>query len=280
MAVTDSVVKKISSLVGITTKGQATKANSLPVAIASDQDTLAIGGAVAHDAADSGNPLKLGGKALTSDPTAVAAGDRVNAYFDAQGRLVVIPSAMYVSDDIDAVTADTVNTLRMTQYRELIVAPNMVRNQFFSNAIVPSPTDIQGSTSGWYTGYGTMAATFFDGSDVGFTAATRYIQIPMYRFARGCQVGLFNNLGVSLGVKLRARLTSYNTSNVSNGWHIYDGSVATANYLMFSTMPLHATANAAWNYLPQLNSPMDALIIELTPASDPTTGYITLAVGR
>lgn len=47
-----------------------------------------VAGDVAHDAADSGNPLKVGGKAHTSAPTAVANGDRVNAYFDANGRLV------------------------------------------------------------------------------------------------------------------------------------------------------------------------------------------------
>ena len=237
-------------------------------------------GDIAHDSADSGNPVKIGGKVLTSDPTPLVAGRRVNAYFDGSGRLVVIPSAKYVANDIDPVTADTVNTVRMTQYREQIVAPNMVRNQFFSDAVVPAPTDIQGSTTNWYSGYGTMATTFFSCAHVDFTAATRYISIPMFRFARGCQIGIMNNSGFSLGVKLRSRISSYNTSNVSNGWHIFDGSVAAANYLMFTTMPLHATANAAWTYVPQLQAPMDALIIELTPASDPTTGYITLSVMR
>lgn len=48
-------------------------------------------GAVAHDAVDSGNPIKIGGKAAdpTSMPTAVSVGDRVNAAFDTQGRLVI-----------------------------------------------------------------------------------------------------------------------------------------------------------------------------------------------
>lgn len=50
---------------------------------------LASVGNVAHDAADSGNPLKLGGKAASSLPSAVAAGDRVDAYFDLNGRQVV-----------------------------------------------------------------------------------------------------------------------------------------------------------------------------------------------
>ena len=47
-------------------------------------------GNVAHDAVDSGNPLKIGGKANSAEPTAVAAGDRVDAWLDRYGRLVVI----------------------------------------------------------------------------------------------------------------------------------------------------------------------------------------------
>jgi len=69
--------------------GQQAKASSVPVAIASDQDALEVVGDVAHDAADSGNPVKVGGKAATSTPSAVANGDRVDAFFDEYGRLNV-----------------------------------------------------------------------------------------------------------------------------------------------------------------------------------------------
>lgn len=44
---------------------------------------------IAHDAVDSGDPLKIGGKASTDAPTAVSVGDRVNAWFDLNGRLMV-----------------------------------------------------------------------------------------------------------------------------------------------------------------------------------------------
>ncbi len=47
-------------------------------------------GNVKHDDADYGAPIKIGGKASTSTPTAVANGDRVNAYFDEEGRLHVV----------------------------------------------------------------------------------------------------------------------------------------------------------------------------------------------
>lgn len=46
-----------------------------------------VTGNVAHDAADSGNPVKVGGKAETGTPAAVADGDRVDAWFDARGAL-------------------------------------------------------------------------------------------------------------------------------------------------------------------------------------------------
>lgn len=51
--------------------------------------TTAASGNVAHDAVDSGNPLKFGGKAASSLPSAVADGDRVDAYYDLNGRLFV-----------------------------------------------------------------------------------------------------------------------------------------------------------------------------------------------
>lgn len=57
---------------------------------ASGQLSVSIDNTVAHDAVDSGNPLKIGGKARTSLPTAVADADRVDALLDAQGRQVVI----------------------------------------------------------------------------------------------------------------------------------------------------------------------------------------------
>jgi hypothetical protein len=48
-------------------------------------------GNVAHDDADSGNPVKVGGRAYTANPTAVADGDRVSAAFDKIGRQVFTP---------------------------------------------------------------------------------------------------------------------------------------------------------------------------------------------
>jgi hypothetical protein len=65
---------------GVTALGQTTKAASLPVTMASDQYT-------AHDAVDAGNPIKVGYRALAhgANPTAVAAGDRTDAFSNRHG---------------------------------------------------------------------------------------------------------------------------------------------------------------------------------------------------
>lgn len=66
--------------------GQATKANSAPVVLASDQDALQNVGNVANGVADAGNPVKVGGKAQTSTPATVSDGQRVDSSFDKHGR--------------------------------------------------------------------------------------------------------------------------------------------------------------------------------------------------
>lgn len=53
-------------------------------------DGVRVQGNVAHDAADSGDPIKIGGKAVTGSPSAVADGDRVDVHFDEYGKQAVM----------------------------------------------------------------------------------------------------------------------------------------------------------------------------------------------
>lgn len=80
------------------TVGQKTMADGVPVVVASDQSVIPVHGAVAHDAVDGGNPIKVGGKASSGIPTQVAAGDRVDAWLLRDGAQVVQPreSASFV----------------------------------------------------------------------------------------------------------------------------------------------------------------------------------------
>lgn len=66
-----------------------TLANGLPIQPGTGATFPAVGN-VAHDAADSGNPLKIGGKAANGPPAQVTTGNRVDAYFDQRGRLGVV----------------------------------------------------------------------------------------------------------------------------------------------------------------------------------------------
>lgn len=57
--------------------------------------TLTTAGSIAHDSADSGNPVKIGAKAIAalSGATLVSAGDRADAYADLDGAILVRSSA-------------------------------------------------------------------------------------------------------------------------------------------------------------------------------------------
>jgi len=50
---------------------------------------LAVGGNVANGAADSGNPLKIGGYANATIPTTVGSAQRVNAWFGLNGQIII-----------------------------------------------------------------------------------------------------------------------------------------------------------------------------------------------
>lgn len=56
-------------------------------------DVLGVGGGTPADSVDSGNPLKIGGKAFSfgTGPTAVAANDRANASFNREGVMFMLP---------------------------------------------------------------------------------------------------------------------------------------------------------------------------------------------
>lgn len=94
----------------LSSSGGGTEAAALRVTIANDSTGLVsvddngaslttdAAGDTAHDAADAGNPIKIGAKAANALPTAVANNDRANAIADLFGRLLVghIDPAMQV----------------------------------------------------------------------------------------------------------------------------------------------------------------------------------------
>ena len=76
---------------------------------ASAVDAFAVGGGTPHDSVDSGNPVKVGMKAASALPTAVASADRANAISDLWGRQLVahIDPAMQVWKNVNVTSTQT-----------------------------------------------------------------------------------------------------------------------------------------------------------------------------
>lgn len=83
-----------------TNDGDVSSANPLPVNAT---------GSVAHDSADAGNPVKIGGKAISAFPTAVTANDRSNIYTNLYGQVLVghIDPAMQTWKTVNVTTTQT-----------------------------------------------------------------------------------------------------------------------------------------------------------------------------
>lgn len=77
-----------ASAVNIQDGGNSVTVDGTVTANAGTGDRSTVGN-VAHDSGDSGNPVKIGGKARITNPTAVADADRVDGYFDDLGKPVV-----------------------------------------------------------------------------------------------------------------------------------------------------------------------------------------------
>jgi len=113
--------------------------STLPVSMATNTPV----GNVAHDAADSGAPVKTGGRARTSEITAVANDDRVDSVYDVTGKQIVLPYSNpenFVSGAITSAMTGTTST-------SLVAAPgaglrNYITTIIVSNAHATVGTDV------------------------------------------------------------------------------------------------------------------------------------------
>lgn len=132
-------------------------------------------GRAAHDAADSGNPVKIGGRARSSEITAVASDDRIDAIFDLVGKQIVLPYANpenFVSGAITSAMTGTTST-------SLIAAPgaglrNYITQITVSNAHATVGTDVAiQDGSGGTTLYTIPAAAVYGGAVITFPTPLR-----------------------------------------------------------------------------------------------------------
>ena len=111
-------------------------------AAAASTPTVPVGN-ISHDSADSGAPIKTGGRARTSEIGAVANDDRTDSIHDKTGRQVIAPYALpeqYVSGAITTSMTGTTST-------SLVAAPagslrNYITTIIVSNAHATVGTDV------------------------------------------------------------------------------------------------------------------------------------------
>lgn len=145
-----------------------------PIAVDVKGNSLTVGN-VAHDAADAGYPLKVGGRARSSEITAVASDDRVDAIYDLVGKQIVLPYANpenFVSGVISSAMTGTTST-------SLIAAPaaglrNYITQITVSNthATVGTNIEIQDGNGGT-TIYIIPAAAVYGGATITFPTPLR-----------------------------------------------------------------------------------------------------------
>lgn len=130
---------------------QATQPVSIAAAV-----TTTPGGNVAHDGVDSGNPVKIGGKGVSSFPAAAAHLDRVDALFDIRGRQITQPHGprenfALTSTTITSSTAETTIAAAAGAgiFKELVSLS--VTNSSSTGTIVTLKDATAGTTRGiWY----------------------------------------------------------------------------------------------------------------------------------
>jgi hypothetical protein len=143
----------------------ADSVSSLPVNMSGD---------VAHDAADSGNPVKTGGRARSSEMAAVANNDRTDFITDLVGKHIVLPYSNpenFVSGATAAMTGTTTTSL--------IAAPgaglrNYITQITVSNSHATVGTDVViQNGSGGTTLYVIPAAAVYGGAAINFPTPLR-----------------------------------------------------------------------------------------------------------
>lgn len=203
-------------------------------------------GDIAHDAADSGNPIKVGGKANTQKPTAVANADRVQAWLNEYGVLMV-------------------NTPLVDTYA--------------TSGAVSGAADMQKATAISGT-YAAVVTGDLDGSSWAASHAAHYYRLPMVGWS-SVSLNVYNNLGVTVNLALYMALSA-GTSVSSQAFTLINQtqSVATGNIIMFGPKAAGPLPDSDYVCVPALENPMASLILMVDPTSAPSSGEIRIYAAR
>lgn len=152
-----TVITAAGALVG----GDAT--NGLDVDVTRVSGTVTVGGVAAHDAAVSGNPVRIAGQARSSDYTAVANADTADFITDLNGKQIVFPYSI-PENLVSGVTAAITGT---TDTAVIAAAGAGVRNYVTaitvtnSHATVGTVVELKDGTTVIWRGYAAPAGGGF-----------------------------------------------------------------------------------------------------------------------
>ncbi len=223
--------------------GESAMALSLPVVIANDQTAIPVDlganndvvatGNVAHDAPDSGNPIKVGGRASTTIPAAVADDDRVDAIYTTQGAATVA--------GLDGTTPRALAVNASGQLEVDITAQQL------------SPIVVAGG--------GTHDGAVPGADDIGALIGLANAAAPT--FTEGRQVLLSTNLAGALRVTGGGGGQEYVTDAASAGDSPYTGGLA----VLIRDDVLSAQESADLDYTPSRANARGAQWVELDPTN-------------
>lgn len=115
----------------------STTVTSLPAST----NTIEVVGDAAHDAAVAGNPVRAGGRARTSDYTAVANDDTADFITDLNGKQIVLPYAI----PENAVSGAITSAMTGTTSTSLVAAPGAGLRNYLTTIIVSNSHATQGT---------------------------------------------------------------------------------------------------------------------------------------
>lgn len=190
-------------------------------------EAQAVGGGTPHDSVDSGNPLKVGGFARATAPTAVADSDRVNAWFTNTGALNT-----YIPDSIGGPTNITTQNLVPAGTATANSAVTITNSAGLNTLVV--------QVTGTYTGALSLQGTVDGSTWVTFGSSSVF-------YAES--TGLFNGtIGSATTGTFRANVAGYTSVRVTalaavTGTAVITLRLAATPFMVSQSTPLPAGTN-------------------------------------
>lgn len=251
--------------------GWFTRNGALNVADGNGSLTVDAAGDVAHDAADSGNPIKIGGKASTSTPSAVSNGDRVNAYFNATGSIGVHDGDASLTIDNTGL-ADLATRFTATQTLVSEWSYAAIQDTGGGELMIDTADDINAAS--------TVTTASLDHST--WTTTPKYIYIPVNVFSGRVVITLLNEFNQAIAVELRGYVYSNSLTHPQVGEVLETVAAVTAatGKLIFANGAGGSGVGGSYKNVPAMAAGFSHLALKVTPALDPTNGGLTVLVAR